>query len=531
MSPEGDPDRTTRFRRRRRFVAGVGVLGVGACFALAIVTHRSGEGVSGPGTSRELEIRDPPPRAPEDGAGRAGPSAVRPGAGQSAPPKARTVPIRIRVLGEGVAIAGAIVRVVEFDRAAHQTLVRSDAARTGIDGVAELRVEDGLSGEAWIEVASATTRGLRHAYEPFRRAARQGGEWEVSIPPAGRLELRVEGLPPDKMPAYVDVRFLTPDGGWEELFADLPATPVEDGGLFESRSIPRVQRVRLRADGTGEIPEVPADHGIYVEFPVNPDGWLVERSEFSGCSALSNSGEICRVTSGSTGVYHVYFRRSPSVRVLVEDALGAPIANAEVAVGVRHAEREGVARVFDTTSTTDASGSVELPLWTGTRLPDWRPVGLVIVAYAAGHEGRVIETEGGWYAPGATVRLPNATDGAFVIEGTLKYRNGTLAAGMPLRLYAAAPWNGDTALPALRATTGADGTYRIEVPEAFRPVYRYGRGLRIDLDSERLEAQPAQAMWRSLYPDLPRASTSPERFELPAPATTTRNDATVVLPP
>jgi hypothetical protein len=286
----------------------------------------------------------------------------------------------------------------------------------------------------------------------------------------------------------------------------------------------------MRADGSGEVPEVPGDHGIYVEFPANPDGWLVEATEFSGCSAPANPGEVCRIAAGTTGVYRVHFRRAPSVRVRVEDAHATPIASAEIAVGVRHAKGGGAVRVFDTTSTTDSSGSIELPLWTGSRLPDWTPIGLVIVTYAAGYQSRVTETEGGWSASDVTIRLEKAKEGSFTLEGTLTHADGKRAAGVPVRIVAAAPWNGDAALPALRATTVEDGGWRIEVPEAYRPVYAYGRGLRLDVDSERLEATPTEALWRRLHPDLPRSRIEPEAFDLPAPGSTTRHDGALVAP-
>lgn len=447
-------------------------------------------------------------------------------------PAGRTRGLRLRVVEDGSAVADAVVRAVRLDPVSKCARALSDIARTGSDGVAELLISTADASGGWIEVASADTRGMRHGYHPLEASlADADGEVEITIPPAGRLEIEVEGLPPERMPAYVDVRFLTPDGGWEELFSDLPATPIEDGGLFETRCIPRTERVKLRPEGRGEIPNVPVDHGIYVEFPATPDGWLVDRSTFSGRSLDANSGEVLRVPAGATGVYRVTYRPMPAAAVRVEDVEGRPLAGATVVVGLRHAGDKDLPRVFEATSATDAKGTVSVPLWTGARLPGWKPVGVVVVAYAPGHAARVVETTGGWYDERATLRLDAAPPGTFVVVGTLKHANGQLAAGIPVRLGAAPPWNGHAALPPLRATTDGDGAWRIEVPESHRPVFAFGRRLQLEVDAEALEAQSSQAIWRTLYPNLPRATTVPGGFDLPAPGATRRHDATLDVPP
>ena len=438
----------------------------------------------------------------------------------------------MRVVEDGVAVADAVVRAVELDPASKCARPLSAIARTGSDGVAEVLVDADATRGGWLEVASADRRGMRHGYHPLAASlADADGEIEISIPPAGRLEIEVEGLPPERMPAYVDVRFLTPDGGWEELFSDLPATPIEDGGLFETRCIPRTERVKLRPEGRGEIPNVPVDHGIYVQFPATPDGWLVDRSTFSGRSLDANSGEVLRVAAGATGVYRVTYRAMPAAVVRVEDARGRPIEDATVVAGLRHAGDRDRPRVFEASSLTDARGSVSVPLWTGSRLPAWSPVGIVVVAYAPGHAARVVETEGGWYGEAATLRLDDAPTGSFVAEGTLRHANGNVAAGIPVRLGAAPPWNGHAGLPPLRATTDVDGAWRIEVPESHRPVFAFGGKLRLEIDAERLDAQSAHALWRKVHPNLPRATTVPAAFDLPAPRASVRHDSRLEVPP
>ncbi len=549
MPDDASPDRILRLRRLRRIVGVAGAVGVAASLALAVATSRRGTGAAGAGDVGGVVVRaeDRLPARPASPARRPGGeprpvdlAGAHPGEefapGEASPtssePKGRTKRLRVRIVEDGVAVAGAVVRAVSLDPASKCAHPLSEIARTGSDGVAEVVVPlDDVQG-GWIEVASADTRGMRHGYHPLAASiARADGEIEVSIPPAGRLEIEVLGLPPEQMLPYVDVRFLTPDGGWEELFSDLPATPIEDGGLFETKCIPRTERVKLRREGRGEIPNVPVDHGIYVEFPATPDGWLVDRSTFSGRSLDATTGEVLRVAAGATGVYRVTYRPMPSVLVRVEDATGRPLPGATVVAGLRLARDRGRPTVFETSSSTDERGAVTVPLWTGPRLPAWSPVGVVVVASAPGHAAGVVETDGGWYGETATLRLPDAPAGAFVVEGTLKHAGGGFASGIPVRLTTAPPWNGHAALPPLRATTDEFGGWRIEVPEGHRAVLAFGGKIRLEVDAERLETQSSQALWRARFPNLPRATMTPDEFDLPARGSSVRHDTVLDVPP
>lgn len=515
-----------RRRRRRRLVVVVGIVAAAGCFAMAAATQR-----------RETPLRpavdvgfDPRPSTRDA-------AAASSDSGPAAPPRVaaggRRRPLRVRVVSDGVASPDAVVRAVAIDRTSRTVHALSDVGRTGGDGVVDLDVAEAVVGDpgagCWLEVASASSRGLRHGYRPLP-AAGGTGVVELALPNAGRLEVRVDGLPPGRMPEYIDVRFLTPERDWEEMFSELAATPCEDGGLFECKAIPRVERMRLRADGTGELPEVPDDHAIYVEFPATPDGWLVEKTTFSGRSMAATSGEVCRVAGGATGVYRVTYRRSPTALVRVVDRENHPVPGASVLCGLRSTKGEKRSRLFEAGETTDAKGTATVPLWTGSRLPDWSPVGLVLAAWADGRDGAVVETEGGWYGHEATLTLGPATPGSFVVEGTLKHVDGRKATGIALRLAGAPPWNGESALPAVRAVSDENGAFRLEVPESCRAIFAYGRRVRVAVDTERLDAQPAQALWRSRYPGLLRATTTPASLEMPAPGSTTRLDVVLEIP-
>lgn len=512
----------------------MGLAGVAACVAMAVVTQRDATppedrawagSASSNRSSDGKSVRDADSLLTDAIPARDSSDATRQPV-SSRPHRT----IRLRVVSDGVGASGAIVRAVTLDKGNRTALALSDVRHVGSDGIVDLSVADGGDDVCWLEIASATTRGLRHGYRPLPTNT-SADEIEVSLPLAGRLEVRVEGLPPALMPKYLDIRFLTPEGGWEELFSELVATPLEDGGLFESRAIPRVERMRLRPNGTGELPEVPDDHALYVEFPSTPEGWLVERTEFSGKSVTANSGEVCRVKAGATGVYQVKFRRAPSVRVRVEDAAGHPLANAQVHCGLRHPKGEGRARLFETGAVTDAKGMADVPLWTGSRLPEWSPQGLVVTASADGHCAHVLETNGGWYGQEAVLRLDAARDGTFTLEGTLKHANGRIAPGIPVKVAAAAPWNGDAAFPSIRGVSDGDGRYRLAVPESYRTILEYGGLMRVAVDSERLDTQSQSALWRSLYPNLMRATTVPESFKVPAPRTHSRHDLVLDIPP
>ena len=85
-------------------------------------------------------------------------------------------------------------------------------------------------------------------------------------------------------------------------------------------------------------------------------------------------------------------------------------------------------------------------------------------------------------------------------------------------------WGGST-------TIKDDGTFRLEVPESYRAILEYGGRMRVAVDAETLELQPQGAMWRSLYPNLMRATTVPESFEIPGPRTDSRHDLVLDIPP
>jgi hypothetical protein len=239
---------------------------------------------------------------------------------------------------------------------------------------------------------------------------------------------------------------------------------------------------------------------------------------------------VLRVPQGTSCTYTQLWKPLPSARVRVLGDDGAALPGARVAVGT--VKGGGTGRVSPVLATTDAEGWASVTLWSGSHLPAWTPEGYVVVASAADRLAQVATLEGGrWYGVETTLRLARSPGGAFRVSGVLRFPSGGVAAGIPVALASREPWNGHRAIDAFQVVTDVAGAWSFEVPEALRPVFAHGGALRLHVDGDRLENGPESALWRSRWPTLPRATTTPDEIALPPPGGATRADVTLVLPP
>jgi hypothetical protein len=437
--------------------------------------------------------------------------------------------VRVRILGREGPEAGVAVRALERVDAEACFRSLSDVTVTDADGVADLRVPDPAPATAVLELARADPSGFRHGFVPLAEAQAPPGDAAVlRLPEGGRLEVRLTGLPEGKVPSHVNVEFLSPYTACEELFSDLGVRPSEDGGIFEERPGWRSLRLRLDAEGTARVPHVASDHAVSLVLPEPPEGWLVAGATASGPYVAGREADLLRVPEGRTLAYELRFRPAPAWPVRVASSSGAPVADARVASGVRN--RDGTLRLLGHVERTDAQGVAKVPLWTGARLPDWTPPALIAVVWAPGSRARIVEAEGTWDPSELAVILEPGSGRRFGVEGRILHADGRPGAGLPVRLAAAEPWNGHSALEGLATTTDGDGRFAFEVAEDLRPVFAAGPGVRVHLDAERLEGLPPDAFWRVRWPFLPRAHLTPEAIPLPAEGGRAQGDLRVTPP-
>jgi hypothetical protein len=433
-------------------------------------------------------------------------------------------PVRVRVNGPRGPEEGVLVRAIVTDTAARAQRDCSTTTTTDAEGLAIVEVDDPAPANVLLELARAE-HGLRHAFVPLAPGAPE--PVATYLPAGGRLSIVLEGAEPGRRAPPVTIKIFPPFGEWLALFAGVDALPAGDGGLQECNAVPRSWRFGFDETGRALVLHVPDDHAVLVEIEA-PEGRIVESARYDGPRLETGDGDVLRVRSDAT--YFVKLREPPSARVKVVTEAGEPISGARVAVGFRSGGAG--TRIVGRGETADAAGSASVPLWSGPRLPSWVPEGLVLVASAPGRGARVVEVKPAWYGVESEIALSPAAAGAFALEGTLKFENGKPVQGVPILLATTEPWNGHIAVDALRATTDGEGRWRLEVPEALRPVLAFGDGrLRVEVDAGRLEEMPRDALWRFVWPTLPRARMKPDALPFPAPRATARADGVLVLPP
>jgi hypothetical protein len=348
------------------------------------------------------------------------------------------------------------------------------------------------------------------------------------LPAGGRLSVVLAGASAGRRLAPLTVKIFPPYGEHLALFRDATALPAADGGLQECRAVPLSWRFPFDEAGRALVPHVPGDHAVLLEVET-PDDRLVESATYDGPRVETGSGDVLRVPEGADATYTVTLREPPAARVRVVDDAGRPIPGARVAAGLRHGGTG--TRILARGESADADGRATVPLWSGPRLPAWTPEGIVFVASAPGRSARVVEAAPAWYGVEAEVALPPAPAGGFALAGTLTYENGRPAPGVPVLLATAEPWNGHAAIEPIEAVTDGEGRFRIEVPEAVRAVLAFGGGaVRVEVDGGKLEDQSRDALWRSLWPGLPRARTKPDSIPLPERGGVARADGVLVMP-
>jgi hypothetical protein len=397
-------------------------------------------------------------------------------------------------------------------------------------------VDEPAPPRSFLEAARSDATGLRHVLVPLAsvleaRGRSPDGVAAVTLPEGGSLRVRVEGLPDRARPSGVTVAVFPPFGPWLELFREASVLPMTDGGLVECGVVPRAYAVPFAADGSAVLAHVPADHAVAVTFADTPEAgfsYLVDSSSSTGPTLEAVEGDVLRVPEGSEVTYVVRWKERPTARVRVGAADGSPVVGARVAFGFR--PKDGRARLFDQGLATGPDGVAIAPLWSGPRIPDWTPATIVFAVAAPGHRARVVEAEGRWYGAEAVATLEPSSPGSFTVAGTLRLPNDRPAAGIPVRVSAADPFGGEAAFEALVATTDADGAWSVSVREDLRPLFEYAGGLRVRVDGERLEAQPAGAFWRAAWSGLPRASVEPDAVALPAPRGTATHGGRLAIP-
>jgi hypothetical protein len=438
--------------------------------------------------------------------------------------------VTVRVLAGGEPARGVFVRAIRYDAASSTATEASSLGRTGEQGVATIEVDLPIAEGSWLELAHADGSGARHGLVPLERALGAGTEpATVALPPGGSLRVAVRGLPEGVRASRAFVRLQAPYGAFLGLFDGAPAVAASDGGPVERGVLPSEFRVALDERGEGRLARVPDTFAVAVSVEGVPEGFVVEDVACSVPAVPSTEGRVLRVADGSECSYTLHWRALPAASVRVVDETGAPVAGAGVAVGT--AVSGAVPRVSGDVATTDADGRASVLLWSGANLPTWTPEGYVVLATAPGRLASVTPVAGGrWYGVEATATLPRSPGGTFRVAGTLRWRNGTPAVGIPVALASRDPWNGHRALPPMEAVTAPDGGWSFEVSEDARPLFAYGGGLRLHVDGDRLEDGPAHAAWRSKWPTLPRATTDPASIELPPLRGTARADLALVLP-
>lgn len=519
-SPASVPEPRARFASARRAKRAAALVVIVGGMGLLAFAASSGE---------EETAIDTPARAHATSAPDLGlPSPPKESSRAPTPARARRS-VRVRAVGPEGPEAGVLVRAVVTDPAARAQRECGSTSTTDGAGLATVEVDDPAPPHVLLELARAE-HGLRHALVPLPADAPE--PVPAYLPAGGRLTVALQGAVRGRRVPPVTVNIFPPYGDHLALFRGASDLPSADGGLQECGAVPRAWRFPFDESGRATVLHVPDDHAVLVELDV-PDDRLVESATYDGPRVESGDGEVLRVLPGTQPTYAVVLREHPAARVRVTDEEGRPIAGARVAVALRRAGTG--TRVLAHGETTDEDGRAGVPLWSGPRLPAWTPEGVVLIASAPGRGARVVEgdvpRDAAWYGVEASVSLPKAPAGGFAVEGRLVFANGRAAAGVPVLLATAEPWNGHTAIDPIGATTDETGAYRIAVPEAVRPVLAHGGGaLRLVVDGTRLEDQPLGALWRSLWPWLPRATIRPDALSLPASGGVVRADGEVTAP-
>jgi hypothetical protein len=436
------------------------------------------------------------------------------------------------VLDAGEPARGVLVRVVRHDVASSTATDVSTTARTDATGAARVAVDDPVPGDAWLETAFADASGARHGLAPLAEVVTRGAEADaatVALPAGGSLRVEVRGLPAGVRARRAVVHLQPPYGEFLGLFEGARVAAA-DGGPTETGALPSAYPVTLDERGDGRLAHVPDTFAVAVSVEGVPEGFVVEEVGCTAPAVAASEGRVLRVSEGTECVYTLRWKALPEARVRVTDEAGAPIAGARVAIGTAAAGASP--RLSPQVATTDAAGSASLLLWSGSHLPAWLPEGHVVVASAPGRLASVTRVPGGrWYGVEASAALAPSPGGSFRVAGTLRFPGGGPAAGVPVTLAARAPWDGHRALAPFETVTDADGAWSFVVPEDARPVFDFAGGLRLHVDGDRLEDGPAEAVWRTRWPSLPRAATAPEWLALPPPRGAVSADLTLVLPP
>ncbi len=464
---------------------------------------------------------------------RADPAAARP-----LPPTAPVHPgprrrFTVRVIADGQPAPGVFVRAIRHDAKTSTATELGDPARTDPAGLATLEADEPLPAGAWLEMALADSSGARHGFVPLDRVASSPSTEPatVELPAGGSLRIDVQGLPSAEMPRRALVVLQAPYGDWLGLFEDTRVHAAADGGPSERHALPSTLPVALDAAGMGSLAHVPDTFVVAVRLESVPDGFIAEEVSCSGPSMPASEGRVLRVPQGRVCTYTLHWKPLPKVRVLVTSEDGRPIPKARVGAGLAFRGPEGGAEIAPQVAVTDAAGAASVALWSGTALPDWRPEEIVVAAIAEGRAARVVRAPGGrWYGNEVAVTLPASAGGSFTVAGSLAFPADKPAAGVPLLLGGAGTWNGERLLAPLSAVADAEGKFSFSVPEDARALFEFGGSLCVRVDGDRLENLSDDALWRGLWPSLPRAVAEPTSIALPPPRGTSRTSLTLSLP-
>ena len=497
------PVRLRRLRRARWIGLGIALAGAAGAFALV---RGSAPTSSVPRDAVVGQRPDPLPPRSSDATPEAAP-------GAPAPPSKPTRKVRVRVMGREGGVAGVSVRALENVPAESCFRSLSRPVVTDAEGHAVVRVPVPAPDTTVLELALGDETGFRHGFVPLVATdSPAGASVAVRLPEGGRLEVAIEGLPTEGLPRHVTIEFLSPYGDCNELFGDLDVRPSEDGGIFETKPSWRTMRLDL-AQGRAHVAHVASDHAVSVVIPEPPAGFLVGGASATGPLVTGREADLLRVPEGANVTYTLRYRPAPTWSVRVRAPSGEPVADARVATGLRDAD--GTLRLLGHVERTDAEGRARVPLWTGARLPHWTPPALVALVWAPSRRARLVEATGTWDPPELDGVLDPGVDRRFTVEGRVFHADGRPGAGLPVRLAAAEPWNGHSALEGLATKADGEGRFVFTIAEDLRPALEPGKGLRVYLDADALEAFPDDAFWRQRWPYLPRAHLAPRSFPFP----------------